>query len=105
MYIKSITGFSKGWKESFMSGDQEPWVFRGGLVADLQRLIPVDNANDLFLYKFPEQPNDDFMSIRPYTYADEETIYGLWNSYVCCDWGVAQSSIPGEERRLLDGFY
>lgn len=29
-------GFSKGWKESFMSGDQEPWVFRGGLVADLQ---------------------------------------------------------------------
>lgn len=31
-----ILGFSKGWKESFMSGDQEPWVFRGGLVADLQ---------------------------------------------------------------------
>lgn len=29
-------GFSKGWKESFMSGDQEPWVFRGGLTADLQ---------------------------------------------------------------------
>lgn len=30
------TGFSKGWKESFMSGEQEPWVFRGGLTADLQ---------------------------------------------------------------------
>lgn len=29
-------GFSKGWKETFMSGDQEPWVFRGGLTADLQ---------------------------------------------------------------------
>jgi hypothetical protein len=29
-------GFSKGWKETFMSGEQEPWVFRGGLTADLQ---------------------------------------------------------------------
>lgn len=29
-------GFSNGWKETFMSGDQEPWVFRGGLTADLQ---------------------------------------------------------------------
>lgn len=29
-------GFSRGWKETFMSGDQEPWVFRGGLTADLQ---------------------------------------------------------------------
>ena len=29
-------GFSKGWKETFMSGEHEPWVFRGGLIADLQ---------------------------------------------------------------------
>lgn len=29
-------GFSNGWKETFMSGEQEPWVFRGGLTADLQ---------------------------------------------------------------------
>lgn len=29
-------GFSRGWKETFMSGEQEPWVFRGGLTADLQ---------------------------------------------------------------------
>jgi len=36
-------GFSKGWKENFMSGDQEPWVFRGGLVADLQ-------VNKIILY-------------------------------------------------------
>lgn len=78
-----------------MSGDQEPWVFRGGFVADLQRLIPVDNANDLFLFKFPEQPNDDFMSVRPYTYEDEEVVYGLWNSYTRCDWGVDENAIPG----------
>lgn len=83
-----------------MSGDQEPWVFRGGLVADLQRLIPVDNANDLFLYKFPEQPNDDFMSVRPYNYVDENVICELWNSFTCSDWGVDQNSIPGEYIRI-----
>nr|CAD7570921.1 unnamed protein product [Timema californicum] len=42
--------FSKGWKETFMSGEQEPWVFRGGLTADLQvlanilRMIVVDGV-------------------------------------------------------------
>lgn len=79
-----------------MSGDQEPWVFRGGLVADLQRLIPVDNANDLFLYKFPEQPNDDFMTIRPYLYTDENVVNGLWNNYTFSDWGVDPNLIPGK---------
>lgn len=61
--MASFSGFSKGWKETFSSGDQEvsyfvtnfilvfvnllrsiklfffffqPWVFRGGLTADLQ---------------------------------------------------------------------
>ncbi|PSN36772.1 Protein O-GlcNAcase [Blattella germanica] len=36
--LGTYTWFSKGWKETFMSGDQEPWVFRGGLTADLQHL-------------------------------------------------------------------
>ena len=30
------SGFSRGWKESFMSGDNEPWIFRGGLTGDLE---------------------------------------------------------------------
>ena len=47
-----------------MSGDQEPWVFRGGLVADLQRLIPLDTGNDLFLYKTPETSAVRLYSIR-----------------------------------------
>lgn len=34
--VPPVLGFSKGWRETFMSGDQEPWVFRGGLTADLQ---------------------------------------------------------------------
>uniref|UniRef100_A0A182XVC8 protein O-GlcNAcase n=1 Tax=Anopheles stephensi TaxID=30069 RepID=A0A182XVC8_ANOST len=69
--------FSKGWKETFMSGDQEPWIFRGGLVADLQRLIPLDAANDLFLYKTPETSSVRLYSIRPYTFSDEATLYDI----------------------------
>lgn len=37
--VMNFSGFSKGWKEAFMSGEQEPWVFRGGLTADLQVLF------------------------------------------------------------------
>ncbi|XP_050068295.1 protein O-GlcNAcase [Anopheles maculipalpis] len=69
--------FSKGWKETFMSGDQEPWIFRGGLVADLQRLIPLDAANDLFLYKTPETSSVRLYTIRPYTFSDEATLYDI----------------------------
>ncbi|XP_054726766.1 protein O-GlcNAcase [Anastrepha obliqua] len=67
----TYTWFSKGWKEAFMSGDQEPWVFRGGLIADLQRLMPVDSGNDLFMYKLPELPTSDYHLLRPYTPIDE----------------------------------
>lgn len=57
-----------------MSGDQEPWVFRGGLIADLQRLMPVDSGNDLFLYKLPELPTTDYHVMRPYTFLDEASV-------------------------------
>lgn len=57
-----------------MSGDQEPWVFRGGLIADLQRLMPVDSGNDLFLYKLPELPTTDYHVMRPYTFLDEMSV-------------------------------
>uniref|UniRef100_A0A182IZD6 protein O-GlcNAcase n=1 Tax=Anopheles atroparvus TaxID=41427 RepID=A0A182IZD6_ANOAO len=71
------TWFSKGWKETFMSGDQEPWVFRGGLVADLQRLIPLDAGNDLFLYKMPETSAVNLYTMRPYTFSDEAALYEI----------------------------
>ncbi|KAH8312042.1 hypothetical protein KR044_009075 [Drosophila immigrans] len=73
----SYTWFSKGWKEAFTSGDQEPWVFRGGLTADLQRLMPVDSGNDLFVYKLPEQPTANYYQLRPYRNADETQIYKI----------------------------
>ncbi|XP_034659872.1 protein O-GlcNAcase [Drosophila subobscura] len=73
----SYTWFSKGWKEAFMSGDQEPWVFRGGLIADLQRLMPVDSGNDLFVYKLPEQPTANYYLLRPYRNADELDVINI----------------------------
>ncbi|XP_042870667.1 protein O-GlcNAcase-like isoform X2 [Penaeus japonicus] len=75
-YVKWL-GFSKGWREAFMSGDQEPWVFRGGLTAELQRLIPVDASNDLFVYKTPEVPLNHAYVIRPYLPEDRDKLYRL----------------------------
>lgn len=68
----SYTWFSKGWKETFMSGEQEPWVFRGGLTSDLQRLIPVDSGNDLFVYKAPDVPTTCIYAVRPYIPSDHQ---------------------------------
>ncbi|XP_046668184.1 protein O-GlcNAcase isoform X2 [Homalodisca vitripennis] len=75
--LGNYTWFSKGWKESFMSGDQEPWVFRGGLTADLQRLIPVDAGSDLFVYKAPDVPCSKIYTVRPYLLEDEPGVYNV----------------------------
>jgi protein O-GlcNAcase / histone acetyltransferase len=47
------------------------------LIADLQRLIPVDSGNDLFLYKLPETPTLNLFTIRPYLYTDETDVYNV----------------------------
>ncbi|XP_045473462.1 protein O-GlcNAcase isoform X1 [Harmonia axyridis] len=73
----TYTWFSKGWRETFMSGDQEPWVFRGGLTADLQRLMPVDSGNDLFVYKIPDVPTCRIFTIRPYANTDENDVMNI----------------------------
>uniref|UniRef100_A0A0A9W5Q8 Bifunctional protein NCOAT n=2 Tax=Lygus hesperus TaxID=30085 RepID=A0A0A9W5Q8_LYGHE len=75
--IGNYTWFSKGWKESFMSGEQEPWVFRGGLTADLQRLIPVDGGSDLFVYKVPQVVSSTIYTIREYIDIDKDQITDL----------------------------
>ncbi|XP_074095646.1 O-GlcNAcase isoform X1 [Cotesia typhae] len=94
----SYTWFSNGWKETFMSGDQEPWVFRGGLTADLQRLIPVDSGNDLFVYKAPEVPTSIIYTVRPYLPSDEDAVYALCNQIT----GVTGTSAVAD--RLVGGF-
>ncbi|XP_011495970.1 PREDICTED: protein O-GlcNAcase isoform X1 [Ceratosolen solmsi marchali] len=91
----SYTWFSNGWKETFMSGDQEPWVFRGGLTADLQRLIPVDSGNDLFIYKAPEVPSSKIYTIRPYLPDDEEAIYTVCNQVNNCRTSAVSDKLVG----------
>lgn len=42
-----------------------------------QRLIPLDSASDLFLYKAPDSPSSQVYTIRPYLPSDEESVYDL----------------------------
>uniref|UniRef100_A0A8C1XL29 protein O-GlcNAcase n=1 Tax=Cyprinus carpio TaxID=7962 RepID=A0A8C1XL29_CYPCA len=56
----------------FLSGDQEPWAFRGGLAGEFQRLLPIDGANDLFYQPPPPMPTSKMYSIRPYFPKDEK---------------------------------
>ncbi|XP_030766914.1 protein O-GlcNAcase isoform X2 [Sitophilus oryzae] len=97
-YIKWL-GFSKGWKETFMSGEQEPWVFRGGLTADLQRLIPVDSGNDLFVYKVPDVPTCRVYTIRPYLPTDEEQVYNV-STRTCKDGLEELHPLPDELKSI-----
>lgn len=98
-----------------MSGDQEPWIFRGGLTSDLQvkgiyklhygadsiayflcfqRLIPVDSGNDLFIYKLPDIPTPNYYLIRPYSNADEDEIYRVCQKK-SCDESISTELYPG----------
>ncbi|KAK6633028.1 hypothetical protein RUM43_012771 [Polyplax serrata] len=101
-YVKWL-GFSKGWKEAFMSGEQEPWVFRGGLTADLQRLLPVDSGTDLFLYKAPEVPSSKIYTVRPYLPSDRDQIYNVCNKVSCLvEIPEELKALPGD--RLVGGY-
>nr|CDS30716.1 bifunctional protein NCOAT [Hymenolepis microstoma] len=40
--------YSSGYSEVAMSGDCEPSRFRGGLITELQRILPLESAQDLF---------------------------------------------------------
>ncbi|RWS29244.1 protein O-GlcNAcase-like isoform X1 [Leptotrombidium deliense] len=71
----TFTWFSKGYKEAFSNGEQEPWLFRGGLTGELQRLLPVESVSDLFLYKPPDSPSSRIYTIRPYLSSDEASVY------------------------------
>lgn len=43
----------------------------------LQRLIPVDSGNDLFVYKAPDVPTHKVYTIRPYLPEDEAQVYSV----------------------------
>lgn len=97
-YVKWI-GFSKGYKEAFVSGEQEPWLFRGGLTAELQRLLPLESVSDLFLYKPPESPSSKTYTIRPYLPTDEPLIYEVCRK--TCDDGMDGTEVFPEFPNLI----
>lgn len=80
-----------------MSGEQEPWVFRGGLTADLQRLLPVDSGTDLFMYKAPEVPSSKIYTVRPYLPSDKEQVYNVCLR-TCCVLDIPEhlKDLPGD---------
>lgn len=82
-----------------MSGEQEPWVFRGGLTADLQRLIPVDSGNDLFIYKAPDIPTCRVYTVRPYLSTDENQVYEVCNK--TCKDGLEECTVYPEKYKNL----
>ncbi|XP_043912195.1 protein O-GlcNAcase [Protopterus annectens] len=61
----------------FLSGDQEPWAFRGGLAGEFQRMLPIDGANDLFFQPPPLVPTSKVYTIRPYYPKDEASVFGI----------------------------
>ncbi|XP_035216464.1 protein O-GlcNAcase-like isoform X2 [Stegodyphus dumicola] len=87
------------YKEAFMSGDQEPWAFLGGLTAELQHLLPLESVNDLFLYKSPETPNNRIYTIRPYLPSDEAQVYNVCRR--TCDDGMDGSEVFPEYPNLI----
>ncbi|XP_048869366.1 protein O-GlcNAcase [Brienomyrus brachyistius] len=85
--IKSIVSMVKSFVQwlgcrsqssaQFLGGDPEPWAFRGGLAGELQRLLPIDGANDLFHQPPPSMPTSKTYSIRPYFTKDEAAVYKI----------------------------
>ncbi|KAI1278089.1 Protein O-GlcNAcase [Halotydeus destructor] len=81
----AFSWFSPGYKEAYACGDQEPWLFRGGLTGELQRLLPVESASDLFVYKPPDSPARHLYTIRPFLPDDEESVYKVYSKSSSCD--------------------
>ena len=52
-------------------------LFSGGLISDLQRLLPLDSGSDLYLVKYPDVPASLLYYVRPFQPADEEAVYAL----------------------------
>uniref|UniRef100_A0A8C8K8L6 Protein O-GlcNAcase n=1 Tax=Oncorhynchus tshawytscha TaxID=74940 RepID=A0A8C8K8L6_ONCTS len=91
----------------FLSGDQEPWAFRGGLAGEFQRFLPIDGANDLFFQPPPALPTSKIYSIRPCYPKDEHAVYKICREMY--SEGVEELPFGGEEPdligdRLVGGF-
>merc|ERR1719225_1878422 len=76
-YVVGQQTWFSGIREAFQSGDHEPWVFRGGLISDLLRLLPLDSGHDLYMFKYPKVPLSLLYNVRPFEPKDESQVYAL----------------------------
>ncbi|XP_022123234.2 protein O-GlcNAcase [Pieris rapae] len=98
----SYTWFSKGWREAFESGAQEPWVFRGGLAADLRRLVPLDCGPDLrhsLPNAMPPLLCTAPQTVRPYMPSDEAQVCTICHK-TCRDGGDCSDLFPSDLQSL-----
>eukprot|EP00794_Sanderia_malayensis_P005325 gene5325-5994_t len=51
--------------------DPEPWLFRGGIAEELERLLPIDGKSDMLSRKPPAVIAQEVYAIRPYLDADK----------------------------------
>ncbi|XP_021351407.1 protein O-GlcNAcase-like isoform X2 [Mizuhopecten yessoensis] len=65
------------YKEAFSCGDSEPWVFRGGLQGEFERLLPTRSACDLYYMQPPEVIIRNQYRYRPYSSSDESAVYQI----------------------------
>jgi len=77
-YIK-WHGMGKPDKEPFRTGtgEQEPWVHRGGLHAEFRRILPLDGQADLFPPPERDVPSSKVYTVRPYFPADKDSVYSV----------------------------
>ncbi|XP_013414451.1 protein O-GlcNAcase isoform X2 [Lingula anatina] len=105
-FIKWL-GCNKAYRDAFMCGDQEPWMFRGGLAGEFQRMLPIDGAHDLFHHVAPVPPSQKMFTIRPYLPSDEAAVYEVCRK--TCDDGLDGTEVfPGQPDligdKLVGGF-
>ncbi|CAH2984909.1 unnamed protein product [Chilo suppressalis] len=95
----NYTWFSKGWREAFESGAQEPWVFRGGLAADLRRLLAVDCAAEALRPAPAPAPTRAPLAPRPYAPADEAPVCAICHK-TCRDGSDCSDLFPSDLQTL-----
>ncbi|XP_078588482.1 protein O-GlcNAcase-like isoform X1 [Branchiostoma floridae x Branchiostoma japonicum] len=93
------TWSNRGYKDAFLTGKEEPWVFRGGLTGELQRLLPIDGAGDLFQQRVPDSPQSSIYIIRPYLHPDQDDVYEVCRK--TCDDGLDGTDVFPDHPALI----
>ncbi|ELU09423.1 hypothetical protein CAPTEDRAFT_175350 [Capitella teleta] len=98
-YIKWHGMRRKPKRVPFRPGEQEPWLFRGGLHGELRRLLPTEGRSDMFRRPEIRRATSRFFTVRPCFPSDpvdKEALYNVcrltWDDgFSCFDISPGQS--------------